>query len=486
MSWGIYPVVRVFAMLLQVPALGSDAEDRARLAQLLGASGSENFLLRLDSGRTPFGFALSTVYNSTLPFSLNDGALWAGRGWSQVLQAGFGARWGRVTLVLAPALVSTQNRAYEMPADSVQLPRPPGRSDYSTPWHVGAYSIDLPLRFGSGHYTRLDPGQSTLAADFGPVSVGVSTANEWWGPGIHNAIVLSNNAPGIWRTFAQFRSKSVTARWMLGGLFESPYFDSTTTNDRRSFNALAITWTPHPAPHLTIGAARTVYAPLESWWELWRRSFDVLRGNGNHARNQVVSLFGRWVFPADGFAVHAEWARNQLPGSLRELLVSPNHTQGYTLGLEWARSVGDAGAAVRLQAELTDLEKSPAYRNLHEETWYTGDAAAQGYTQRGQVIGAAIGPGASSQWVGGDYMARRWRAGLFVGRIRWDDDALYLFPSTTNKQLLHDVSVFGGIRAATRLRLGLLEASLTVGNRLNESYEVATVSTTTLALRFTP
>src|SRR6185312_5855705 len=161
MSWGIYPVVRVFAMLLQVPALGSDAEDRARLAQLLGASGSENFLLRLDSGRTPFGFALTTVYNSTLPFSLNDGALWAGRGWSQVLQAGFGARWGRVTLVLAPALVSTQNRAYEMPGDSVQLPRPPGRSDYSTPWHVGAYSIDLPLRFGSGHYTRLDPGQST-------------------------------------------------------------------------------------------------------------------------------------------------------------------------------------------------------------------------------------------------------------------------------------------------------------------------------------
>lgn len=493
MSWGIYPVVQIFAMLLQVPAIGSDAEDRARLAQLVGASGSENFLVRVDGvstvgrphGRT-VGFQLTTVYNSTLPFSLNDGPLWAGRGWSQILQAGFGARWGRVRLVLAPALVSTQNRAYAMPADSVQLPRPPGRSDYSTPWHVGAYSIDLPLRFGGGSYTRLDPGQSTLAADFGSVSVGVSTANEWWGPGIRNAIVLSNNAPGIWRTFAQFRSKSVTARWILGGLFESPYFDSTATNDHRSFNAFAITWTPHPAPNLTVGAARAVYAPLGSWSDLWRRSFDVVRGNGDHTRNQVFSLFGRWVFPADGFAVHAEWARNQLPGSLRELLVSPNHTQGYTLGLEWARPLGDAGAAFRMQAELSDLEKSPAYRNLHEETWYTGDGAAQGYTQRGQVIGAAIGPGASSQWLGGDYLAPRWRAGMFLGRIRWDDDALYLFPSTTNKQRLHDVSLFGGLRAATRLRLGLLEASVTVGNRLNMSYEESTLSTTTFALRFTP
>ncbi|PYO94567.1 MAG: hypothetical protein DMD62_04815 [Gemmatimonadetes bacterium] len=496
MSWGVYPVVRICAVLIQVQTVGSDAEDRLRLAQLLGTSSSEAFLLRSDvvsmrPGDRPtvrlLPVELSTVYNTTLPFSLNDGAMWAGRGWNQMLRLGVGLRWRHVTLVLAPALVSAENLAYPLPADSVQLPRPPGRSSYSTPWHVGAYSIDLPLRFGTRGFTGLDAGQSTLAADLGPVTMGVSSANAWWGPGIRNAIVLSNNAPGIWRAFVNVTGKRVSARWFLGGLFESPYFDSTSTDDARAMSALAITWAPRFAPNLTLGAARAVYAPLSAWSDIGKHAFDVARGNGARQRNQIFSLFGRWVFPADGFAVHAEWARSQLPRSVRELLISPNHTLGYTMGLEWARPLGAAGAAFRMQAEVTDLEKSPAYRNLPEETWYTGDAAPQGYTQRGQVIGAAIGPAASTQWLAWDYVAPRWRAGLFVGRIRWDDDALFLTPGAADeKRLLHDVSVFGGARAATQSPLGLIEATLTAGRRLNLFYEESTIGTTTLALRFTP
>ena len=415
------------------------------------------------------------VHNSTLPFSLNDGALWAGRGWSTRLRAGVRARWGRFTLVLAPELVSAENRAFTMPDSAVQLARPAGRSPYSTPWHVGTYSLDMPLRFGATGFTRIDPGQSTLAAELGNVTVGVSTENEWWGPGIRNAIVLSDNAPGIWRGFVRWTSGTFSARWFLGGLFESRYFDSGPANNARAITALAATWTP--TANLTFGAARAVYAPLAKWSDVFGHAFDVARGNGTRQRDQVFSLFGRWVFPADGFAVHAEWARNQLPGSLRELLVSPNHTQGYTLGLEWERG------AFRTEAEVTYLEKSPAYRNLPEETWYTGAAATQGYTQRGQSIGAAIGPGAASQWLAGDYQAHLWRAGLFVGRIRWDNDALYLFPSSTDKRLSHDVTIFGGVRGQWRRVAG----TLTLGRRLNPFYRTDTsAANTTLELRFAP
>ena len=245
---------------------------------------------------------------------------------------------------------------------------------------------------------------------------------------------------------------------------------------------------------------------------MFDHALDVLRGRGMHtvagdtipqpSRDQVFSLFGRWVFPSDGLAVHFEWARNEGPGSLRELLVSPNHTQGYTLGLEWARPVDRARASViRLQTELTYLEKSPAYRNEHEETWYTGGAIAQGYTQRGQVLGAAIGPGASSQWFAVDYVLPTWRAGMFLGRIRWDNDALYLFASPYEKRCAHDVSVFAGVRGATQGRWGRFDATLTLGKRLNVFYHHLTacdgsapadpsaildLSNTTLTLRFTP
>ncbi len=523
------PAVAQVPRWVPLPSLGGDAEDRARLGHLVGRAGSDRFLLRspsdaLDSlpgaPRRPRWALLAPevamVNNSAMPFSLNDGALWAARGWSEMIRAGLRAQWGRVSLVLAPELVVTENLPYELPPPEVQLPRPAGRSPFSTPWHVGDYSIDLPLRFGARGFSRLDPGQSTLAADLGPVVAGLSTENEWWGPGIRNAIVLSNNAAGIPRAFVrtsrpvQTRVGSFTSRWFLGGLFESPYFDATWQNDRRSITALAATWTPAGAPNLTLGFTRAVYASLTDWEQVFGHAFDVLLDRGlrrapgdsvaRPTRDQVFSLFARWVFPADGFAVHTEWARTDPPRSLREIFTSPNHSQGYTLGLEWARPLRAGRDAVRFQAEVTYLEQPPSFRNEPEVSWYTSAAAPQGYTQRGQAIGAAIGPGASSQWLAADYFAPTWRVGVFGGRIRWDDDALYSFASSyDNKWCAHDVSLFGGVRGAVRSRWGRLEAWVTAGQRLNVFFyhltwcgptaarqDILDARNTTLQLRFSP
>lgn len=480
-----------------LPVLGSDAEDRSRLAQLLGRADGAAYLLRSPSDPLdtlpgdPFRVhwsllepVVTAVDNSSIPFSLNDGPLWAARGWSEDIRAGLYARWGPFSLVLAPELVATENLRYEMPPPQVELARPPGRSVYSTPWYVGSSSIDLPLRFGERGFSRLDPGQSTLAVETGPLTAGLSSENEWWGPGIRNAIVMSNNAPGIPRAFVRTtrpvrtRVGIFAARWFLGELSESAYFDTSSTDNLRSITGFAATWTPAGAPHLTLGFTRVVYAPLGPGRSILGHAFDVLRGSGMHvpagdsvavpSRDQVSSVFARWIFPADGFALHAEWARTAWPASLRDLLTEPNRSQGYTLGLEWARPLGTGREALRIQAEATYLEKSPAYRNGPEATWYTSAASPQGYTQEGQVVGAAIGPGASSQWLAVDYFAPTWRIGLFGGRIRWNDDALYLFPSYyANKWCSHDVSLFAGVRAAIDSPWGKLETSVTAGERLN-------------------
>ena len=510
-----------------LPALGTDADDRIRLGTLLSAGGAGRLLLRSASTMTDSepGMAAGEhwrvllpsavfVNNSSIPFSLNDGALWAARGWSEEIRAGLRGNWGPVWFVLAPEWVATENLWYAQPPPQVQLPRPAGRSEFSTPWYVGAYSIDLPLRFGERGFGRLTPGQTTIAADVGPVTAGYSTENEWWGPGIRNALVMSNDAPGISRAFVRtsrpLRTGAGTfaARWFLGELTESGYFDSIATNNRRSITALAITWTPRGVPDLTLGFTRAVYAPLGGEGIL-AHAFDMLRDRGARfapgdsvstpSRDQIFSLFGRWVFPADGLALHAEWARTDPPRSLRDLLTSPGRSQGYTLGLEWARPVRTG--AVRLQAEITYLEKSPAYRTQPEPTWYTGAASPQGYTQEGRVIGAAIGPGASSQWVAVDYFAPRWRAGLFGGRIRWNDDALYTFPPNypNSKWCSHDVSLFGGVMAALLSPWGKVETSVTVGERLNMFFyhltwcgpteapqDILDERNTTLRLTFTP
>ena len=97
---------------------------------------------------------------------------------------------------LAPSLVYSENLPFQIFPDTVA-----GRSAYANPFHGRASSIDLPLRFGDEPLRRLDYGRTGLSVETARFSAGFTTENEWWGPGIRNALVMSNNAPGIPRAF---------------------------------------------------------------------------------------------------------------------------------------------------------------------------------------------------------------------------------------------------------------------------------------------
>jgi hypothetical protein len=475
--------------------IGSFGEDRLRLRQLLGTLPTDGFLLRTPSSMNARSRSagagawlellqpeLRSVWNSRIPFLHNDGAMWAGRGANLLVRAGVRGGYGPVEIVLAPEFAYSQNRPFE-----VFPGREPGRSTFSSPWHIGAESADLPLRFGDQSVRVVGLGQSSITVFAGSVAVGASTENQWWGPGIRNAIVMSDNAQGIPHLFLRTSRPVRTplgpleARWIIGGLTESLYFDTVASNDMRSLSGLVVTLRPGGARGLTLGLARTVYGgEAANAGAVLGRRYDVVTrferlanpGEADTSRctDQLLSLFGRWVFPESHFEVYAEWARMELPRSLRDLLLAPQHTQGYTLGLQWARPAGGDDRFFRFQAELTNVEQSIAYTDRPTPPdFYAGRATAHGYTQRGKVIGAAIGPGSSSEWLAGDLVGPRWRAGLFVGRVRWENGALY-------RQLYanwyrHDVSVFAGFRAGVTLRRLDLAGEFTAGNRTNYLFQ---------------
>jgi hypothetical protein len=188
-------------------------------------------------------------------------------------------------------------------------------------------------------------------------------------------------------------------------------------------------------------------------------------------KDQLFSLFARWVFPADGLEVYTEWARTRLKPSLRELLLQPNHTQAYTLGLQWRGAEWHSGT-LRVQTEVTQLEQSATWRDQPGPSWYASNRVIQGYTNRGEVLGASIGPGASSQWLAVDYLRSSWRFGAYAGRIRWNEDV----HSNANLPIYvrycsHDVSLYPGFRAAKSGRLGAVSADLSLQNRLNAFFQ---------------
>ena len=488
----------------------SEAVDRFRLDQLVdGVGAGQSLLLRSASSLTPRSTselqrarvtALTPqelfVHNTAIPFSQNYGALWAGRGLSTRTLIGFKLETSRVRVIFAPELISSENSDWVMrPFPFGQhLPAiPPDRAGdgYVFPYYVASpWSIDQPLRFGKGPIRRFDPGQSTAMLSTNRFEFGFSNENEWWGPGIRNAIVLSNNAPGFPHFFVRSarplatRFGSLEARWLVGGLTESKFFDTVSTNNVRSLASMAATLQTAWNPNLSVGFARSVYSTATGWGQVPFRWFDILARTGNTGdatpqdattnavrKDQLFSLFARWVAPADGLELYTEWARTQLRLSLRDWLMRPNHTQAYTLGLQWRRPAWRRGI-FRLQTELTQMEQSATFRDLPQESWYMSTRVIQGYTNRGEVIGGAIGPGASSQWLAMDYVKPSWRFGGYLGRIRWNEDV----HSTANFPVYqgycsHDVTLYPGVRAASLSRLGTITADVSFQNRENAFFE---------------
>jgi hypothetical protein len=438
-----------------------------RVLQLRGSASADRWMLRAASTMIPHADDSSTItapryrlvdpvgeasWSSALPGTLDRGAFWSGRGSSIWITGGAEVRAGRLMLRAIPEISYTQNGSFPILRGA-----DPVRHSYSSPWHSGTWSADLPLRFGSEPITRVSPGQSMIGVSTGPVQFGASTEDQWWGPGVRNALVLSDNAgwiPHLYlRTSRPLRSAlgDVEARWIAGALTESLYFDDETSNDVRSLSGVVATLRPRGVRDLTIGVARTVYAQVAGAGSAIGHGADALfrwnrigepADSGERGVDQMMSVFGRWMFPAAGAEIYGEWARMQTPRSLRELLVAPQRSQGWTAGLLWSRAQSDG--IITAHAEVTTLEQTPSDRDVFQ-SFYTSRAVPQGYTQRGQVLGAAIGPGASSQWLAIDYHASRWRAGVITTRVRWENDVYYRQP-TGVAYFSHDVSTHVGLR----------------------------------------
>jgi hypothetical protein len=481
--------------------LGSVADDDRRLTDLFTPQPDAGLLLRsvsasLDRTRPLRAAAgrpapmqirvflptLAVAANSALPYGGNDASLWAGRGLSAMVRGGVSLQQGGLRLVLLPELAVAQNRAFAFFPSPLAV-----RSPYSSPWYVvDERSADLPTRLGARSWTQLGLGQSSATLELRGTTVGFGTENEWWGPGVRNAIALSNNAEGFPHFFVRparprrTRLGTVDARFLAGVLVPSAFFDTAGAREYRSFSGAAVTLSPARVPNLTIGLERTVVdatgleqagfvAHALNALSVWQPD-----GRPDGRGDQLTGVFARYRRPDDRVEVYGEWVSNQTPRNLRTFLLDPGSTQGFTVGLQAARPLTWPARTLRAHLEFTNLEQSARFRDRPPpRPFYTGLSTRGGYTHRGQVLGAAIGPGSQSQWIALDaldVLGRPVRVGAFAQRIRWNTEALYTAPffPTYNR---FDVSVLTGIRAAARLAWGDVDASLLGGPRYNYQFQ---------------
>ena len=109
---------------------------------------------------------------------------------SRYSEAGLFAQYGPLTIQLRPEWVKAQNKDFEGFSNE--------NSDQKWYEYYEIYNfIDLPEKFGHAPYQKSLWGQSSIRLNYGPMSMGLSSENLWWGPGKYNSLSMSNSADGF-------------------------------------------------------------------------------------------------------------------------------------------------------------------------------------------------------------------------------------------------------------------------------------------------
>lgn len=369
--------------------------------------------------------------NSRLPYSENNGAAWYGRGHNTELQGGGYLTSDYLTITFRPHLIFTQNRNFETPRFI------PSDSDGNPRYRAIFANIDMPFRFGPDAYTTFDWGQSSVRLHYKSIEAGFSNETLWWGPGVRYALMMSNHAAGVKHLFIGTRRPlklpaigDMEFRWIWGRPEDSEYF--TENDNERFMNALNIVYSPSFIPNFSVGLARVFhkyipegglqaadYFEILQAFQKTQQNFTDERGF-NDVSNQLVSVYFRWVFPESGAEFYGEYFREDHNFDMRDFLMEPDHDRAYTLGLQkiiesnWIDFF-------KFNAEINSLVPNRVDEVRPQTYYYRHSRIKQGHTSKGEVLGAGIGPGSGSQYLGIEGYFESGMAGFFVQRVEDND-----------------------------------------------------------------
>jgi hypothetical protein len=423
---------------------------------------------------------LQAIYNSTFPFGMNDGPVWAGKGFTSSVHGGFAARYGPLSAALDPIFFAAQNAGFDL-LDN-RLTGSQRFADGQQP-----YYIDLPQRFGDSPYSRFNLGNSYARLDVLGFSAGVSTASQWWGPAIASPLLLGNNAGGFPHVFVGTSSPlnigigRVHTRVEIGRLDQSAWSTVRPDSGRRLMAGAIVAFSPRGAAGLEVGAARFFHRRWRGGLALddFRIPFQGFTSGtidysekydpANPAydpENQLVSAFARWVLPRSGFEMYGEYMRNDRNFDLRDALLEPDHDAAYTLGFQRAWTDSARRRIVVARGEVTNAEYSHLSR-VRVQSWpYTHAPIAQGHTELGQALGSyLVERGGGGTVLGLDLYQPTGRIGVSLMRVvRGIPETVGV--QTGTRDVIYGVSA-EGVRAWRRLELF---GRLSLMNNINRNF----------------
>jgi hypothetical protein len=393
-----------------------------------------------------YGPELFMSGNTAAPYGQNDGILWQGRGFNALFKGGIRFEGYGVELTLLPHLAFSQNLKFDYTQPIYFGENYAGKADAYG--YYGVPFVDAPQRFGNKPFFDWDFGDSEIRYTWKTLTIGFGTQAIWLGPAQINPIIHSNNAAAYPKLDIGLRRQSIILpkiNWNMGDiefrtwwgyLAESEYFDNDRTNDHNLITGVAIAYSfPSFLKGLTIGFNRIM---LSKWATKNYNSVFVLlwpdmnstQGFGDDEDDQRASIVVDYLLPIAGINIYLEWGRNDFSPNMDYVIRYPFHTEGYTVGVKKSFSITDFLKG-EILFETTNLECSQDYDRVIPwySTFYSHHIITQGHTNRGQWLGAGMGTGGNSQYLGFKLYFPRGFGNIFMQRMNPDLDYTWYIDS---------------------------------------------------------
>jgi hypothetical protein len=358
----------------------------------------------------PFNFLQK--FNSNRPYGGNDGAMTYSRGYQFQASTGIFLHWGNLNIQLRPEYVNASNTSFK----AVQY------------W--GGSTVP---------YRKFLPGQSSVRLDIGKITVSAGSENLWWGPGIYNSILMSNNAPGFFhyslQTNRPLKNFLGTFQFHLIGadltkdssqVYENYGLKKRNINSSdRYLNSLAIDYTPSFLKNVTFGINRSIQTytsskvngiilnklpALGAFFGATAAAADTF------PRDQLVAISVRWFFPKDHAELYYQFAYNDAKENFRDLWLDMSHSTAYILGFKKLFTLTDQ-KYLDLGVEALKLAQTPSYLHRNAGNFYEHSQILEGYTNQNQILGSGSGFGNNIQTFSFSYNTHWNKIGLIFNHI---------------------------------------------------------------------
>ncbi len=404
-------------------------------------------------------------FNSRHPYNRNNGSMIPNKGYQHIISAGIYFELGPLSVQLKP------EHHY---ADNLKFNGFP-ESHYSVIWakrYILWNRSDIPERFGEKRHNNTLIGQSNIKLNYKKISIGLSNENIWWGPSRKNSIMMSNNARGFkhisFNTNSPVETPIGNFEWQFvtGRLENSGYtppninFEHAGTklyvpkinqlghqDDWRYFQGINISYSPKWIDGLSIGFIRWVqmYSALvngEYTWLTGNPTYfplfsNLFRKNDvfveyEEQTDQAAGLYFRWIWKDAKAEIYAEYHYNDAKQNFRDLLLDSEHARGSTIGLQKIFSSKKINEDFIFSWEWTQLEQTGGRLLRSAGSWYMHGNIRDGYTNKGEIIGAGIGPGSNSQYFSLQRVNKKNRIGIAIEIVDNDNDFYYLAFDSAN------------------------------------------------------